>query len=204
MRVNIEDENNIPRLLEALEELSRKSIQIGIFGEDDSQILMIARVNEFGAHIEPKSAKYLTIPLNKKAREKSPRDFSDLFPIKANGGLYLVKKKGKKNLEFYYWLAESVDIPERSFIRGGYDEYRNKIERKGEILLKKVLSFKITVDKFFETLGEYIVGRIVKYMTDLKAPPKSSVTLSTDKRKTNPLIKTGRLKSSITYKVVEI
>ena len=46
------DKNRIPDLIGALEKLNNYRIEIGIFGEDDSQILMIANVHEYGCRIE--------------------------------------------------------------------------------------------------------------------------------------------------------
>lgn len=53
--------NNIPRLENILRELRTKKILIGIFGSDSSEILMIAKVNEFGVDINvtPKMRAYL-------------------------------------------------------------------------------------------------------------------------------------------------
>lgn len=49
--MKIEDKNRIPDILKVLEELERFQVEIGIFGEDDSHLLMIARVHEFGCRI---------------------------------------------------------------------------------------------------------------------------------------------------------
>ena len=35
---------------------------------------------------------------------------------------FLVRNKGKDQLEFAYMLAEQITIPERSFIRSTFDE----------------------------------------------------------------------------------
>jgi hypothetical protein len=55
------DKNNIPKLLQVLDDLESNKIEIGIFGSDDSTILMIATVNEFGCKIDvtPKMRAYL-------------------------------------------------------------------------------------------------------------------------------------------------
>lgn len=45
----IKDENNVPELLRRIERLSSSGIQVGIFGSDDSEVLLYASVHEFGA-----------------------------------------------------------------------------------------------------------------------------------------------------------
>ncbi|MFT9493415.1 hypothetical protein [Anaerosolibacter sp.] len=203
MSTKIDNKTKVPQIIEALDQLSKKKILIGVFGEDDSFILMIARVHEFGMTITPKNKRYLTIPLNKLAKEKSPKDFNDLFSFKADSGeLYLVREKGKDKLEFMYWLAKSVTIPERSYMRGAYDHKLGDMERRVKKLLNQVITLQITTDTFFKVLGEYIVGIVQKYMTDLKEPAKSPITLAQAPDKSNPLIQDGRLRQAITYKVV--
>lgn len=196
------DENHIPELIKIIEELGRTEIQIGIFGSDDSEILMIANVNEFGCTIRPKG-KRLAIPLNKKAREKAPREFTDLYTLKTkDGSLYLVRNKGKDQIEFMYWLATEVHIPERAFIRGGFDENKDRFAQKAASLLKKVFKQELSLDDFFIILGEYIVSELQKYMVNLKEPPNAPITIHA-KQKSNPLVNTGRLHDAITYKVVK-
>lgn len=202
MSVTIRDTNNIDRHKDMLKELFSYKIQIGIFASAGSDLLMIAGTHEFGANIKPKNGNFLTIPLNKKAKENGPRNIPDLFVIRADSGeLFLVKEKGQEELEFYYWLARSVVIPERSYIRSGFDDRLPKIEKEALKLLKKVLLMEITPRMYFDLLGDYIVGQIKDYMTKLSSPPNSSITANR-KGSSNPLIDTGRLRQSITYRVV--
>lgn len=166
--MKIHDENNVPKFLEMLEELSSTHLEIGIFGEDDSEILMIANVNEFGCKI--------------KVTDKM-RNYLHVI------GIHLKK------------TTKEISIPERSFIRGGFQEHKSKMESEGEKLLEQVINFQLPVNTFFNTLGEYIAGLIQDYMTDLRTPPNHPVTIA-NKKSSNPLINTGRLRQSITYKVV--
>lgn len=208
MGIKIEDKNNIPNHKKMLEELFSYKILVGIFSKEGSHLLMIAGANEFGADIKPKKGQFLAIPCSEKYKDKNPRDFDDLFVfhVKAkedkDNGLYLVRNKGTSELEFAYWLAREVKIPERSYIRGGFDDRQPKIEQRAITLLKRVLMFKISPKEYHELLGEYTVGQIKDYMTKLKDPPNSPVTTK-NKGSSNPLIDTGRLRSSITYKVVK-
>ena len=202
MSVKIKDNNQLPDLIQILEDLNRTELHIGVFGKDDSHLLMIANVNEFGATIRPRRARRLAIPLNKKARERSPRSFDDLWPLRTNdGALYLVRNKGSNRLEFMYWLATEVHIPERAFIRGGFDANVNRFGKMVETLLKTVILGQNSLEVFWDTLGEYIVGQIRKYMVEMRSPPNSFATIAA-KGRSNPLINTGRLRDAITYKVV--
>lgn len=97
--------------------------------------------------------------------------------------------------------TKTIEIPERSFIRGGYDANVNKMQKQGEKLLEQVINLQLPVDVFFKTLGESIVGMIQEFMTDLKNPPNHPATIA-NKGSSNPLIDSGRLRQSITYKVV--
>lgn len=169
MALRIKDVNRVDEFLSIIDHLKKTKIEIGIFGEDDANILMIARVHEFGVDIN----------VTQKMR-----------------GFFLAQgtplSKGKNK----------ISIPERSFIRSGYDKNLNKIVKVVENLLPKVFSFDLTVDQFYEQLGAYTVGFIQEYMTDLRDPPNAPLTLEKKKPKTNPLIDTGKLRESITYKVV--
>lgn len=61
MSVKIKDNNRIPDLLKELEYIDEHIVRIGVLGEDDSHMVMIASVNEFGVDIQvtEKMRKYL-------------------------------------------------------------------------------------------------------------------------------------------------
>ena len=167
--MSIRDKSRVLALLKELELIEKKSLQIGIFGEDDSQILMIARVHEFGVQIK--------------------------VTDKMRGYLSAVKD--------IHLRADTthINIPERSYIRAGFDFNRNKFMQQGKVLIERVIEGKITAHKMFELLGEYLSGAIKQYVTNLSNPPLSNVTIE-NKGSSNPLIDTGRMRDSITYKVV--
>lgn len=105
-------------------------------------------------------------------------------------GLHL--KKGTKE----------INIPERSFMRAGFDENEQKITDRIESLILNVLDKKISTSAFLNFMGEYSAGVFQNYMTDLKNPPLTSFTVL-KKGSTNPLIDTGHLRDSITFKILE-
>ncbi len=167
--MKIHDETKVPEFLKMLDELYNTHLEIGVFGEDDSEMVMIASVHEFGVKIK--------------------------VTDKMRGYLHSIGIHLNPN-------TKTIKIPERSFIRAGYDQEKDNIIRESEKLLEKVMKLELPVDVFFTTLGEIIVGKIQKYLTDLRTPPLHPVTIAR-KGSSNPLIDTGRLRSSITFKIVK-
>lgn len=77
---------------------------------------LYARIHQNGGVIKPKRGKYLTIPIAPGAKKRSAREFDDLFTLRIDSDLYLVRNKGKDDIEFMYKLVKSVVIPKRSYI----------------------------------------------------------------------------------------
>lgn len=61
MTVRVEDQSRVQELLKIIQKINSTVIEVGIFGSDDSKILMIANVNEFGLDIKvtPKMRNFL-------------------------------------------------------------------------------------------------------------------------------------------------
>ena len=167
--MKVHDETKVPEFLAMLDELFNTQLEIGVFGEDDSEMVMIASVHEFGVDI--------------KVTDKMRGYLHSI-------GIHLNPR------------TRTIKIPERSFMRAGYDKEKENIIRESEKLLEKVLKLELPVKVFFETLGELIVGMIQKYLTDLSNPPLHPATIK-NKGSSNPLIDTGHLRESITYKIVK-
>ena len=96
-----------------------------------------------------------------------------------------------------------INIPERSFIRGGYDENKAKMDQIIDGLLERVVTMEISVSQFQNQIGQYCVGLIQEYLTNLRDPENHPYTVDQKGGKTNPLINTGELREKITYKVVK-
>ncbi|UYE94753.1 putative neck protein [Klebsiella phage SBP] len=58
----------------------------------------------------------------------------------------------------------------------------------------------LPVKQVLEQMGSLAVGAVQQYMTDLKEPPNAKSTIK-QKGSSNPLIDTGALRASVTYKV---
>lgn len=199
--MKINEINRIPQIIKELSLLKRFVIQIGIFGSDDSFMAMIANVHEFGCTIKPKG-KYLTIPLSKKNKGKSPRDFDLFFMQTKEGHKFLVMNKGKEQLEFAYMLTEKITIPERSFLRSTFDEKNKEWSDYSLTLVKKVVDGELTANELMNHLGLRIQRDVQRTIRNLSDPPNSPITIH-NKKSSNPLIDTGRLRQSVTYKVVK-
>lgn len=163
-----EEFNNIPDILKELRYLSTHHIEIGVFGEGDTKILMIARVHEFGTQIQVTEA--------------------------MRGYLHSIGIHLRAD-------TDKINIPERSFMRAGFDSRKKKIQRQGEKLLIDVLSMKTRAKPALKALGLVMSTQIQEYLTKLRTPPNHPATVQ-NKGSSNPLIDGGHLRQSITYKIV--
>ena len=167
MKMTKKNTSRMKQLTADLKKLGANSIEVGVFGSDDADMVMIAAVHEYGTEINV-----------------TPR-MRGWFA--ANG--YPLKKTTTK-----------IVIPERSFLRSGYDENINDITRKVEQLLPNVLESKVNAQAFTNAIGLEFAGMIKKKMRDLRSPTNSGMTIER-KKSSNPLIDTGRLVGSIRHEV---
>jgi len=93
-----------------------------------------------------------------------------------------------------------IRIPERSFIRAGWDNHKEDVEKRIKRFLPHVMELEIDLDTFLEAVGKEVEGRLKRFMKKLHYPPNSSFTIRR-KGSSNPLIDTGALLDSITHKV---
>lgn len=93
-----------------------------------------------------------------------------------------------------------IVIPERSFLRSGFDENIDKIEKKVKELLPSVLENNVDPEIFMDAIGQEFADRIADKIEELKSPPNSAMTIER-KGSSNPLIDSGRLHGSIDYEV---
>lgn len=93
-----------------------------------------------------------------------------------------------------------IVIPERSFLRSGYDNNRGAIIRKAERLLKDVLGGTISEEQYFEIVGIQLRDAIKDYAIELSDPPKQEWP-TRDPAKNNPLVMSGDMVNGIEYEV---
>jgi len=83
----------------------------------------IARVQEFGATITPKRAKFLTVPLpaalneNGTPKKQKARDWKNTFVAKSKAGSLIIFQKRGASIIPLYVLKTSVTIPPRLGLR---------------------------------------------------------------------------------------
>lgn len=93
-----------------------------------------------------------------------------------------------------------IVIPERAFLRNGYDENKNDVIDKAEQILGSVVNGSISPDQFCEIVGLLLKGKVQDYARDLNSPPNHPYTVD-KKGSSNPLVDTGDMIGSITYRV---
>lgn len=163
-------EDRVDELLDILDTLNSSKIIIGVLGDSGSyEDISVVEV----ASIQEFGA---TIKVTDKMRG-----------YLATQGIFLKKS------------TTTINIPERSFIRAGFDANKQKFMQL-ENELAKVLTFELDVDVFMNTAGEFCVGLLQEYLTDLSSPPNSPMTIML-KKSSNPLIDTGKLRSSIDFRI---
>ena len=214
----------LPELLRIRGELAKLracTIHVGIQGDADSDILTIARVHEYGATIHAKNAKNLCIPIHKESYDKSPRDFPDLFFIRSSGGYLLgveedkTKRRKKssahddygvddKQLKLLFLLLPSVTIPERSFIRAGFDANRDRLAAECQRVVGEIIRNGMTAETAVEQIGIFAVEAIQQFMNNPgNFKPKGKIQKERAPNLANsPLTVTKRMINSITFNPV--
>ncbi len=101
-----------------------------------------------------------------------------------------------------YLRAETqyINIPERSFLRSGFDKNKDKIIRDVRKLVPLVAEGKISGDDLLGQTGEWLRGAIKEYAIDLKDPSNHPFTIKR-KNSSNPLISTGDMVDHIEYMI---
>lgn len=94
-----------------------------------------------------------------------------------------------------------ITIPERSFLRAGFDEHHEDVLDSAERALPQVLDGKMSADQYLDNVGLMLSSKIKEYAIDMKDPPKSGATLQMNPGFTNPLIQTGDMVGGITWEV---
>ncbi|MGX7417806.1 hypothetical protein ACWOFR_03270 [Carnobacterium gallinarum] len=194
------DFSGMEHVQKELEKLNNQSLQIGVFGEDDSFMAMIAGVNEFGMTIHAKK-KFMVIPLKKKYAKASPRSFDLFFMKTKEGHAFLCRNVGKDKVEFCYMLVKSVTIPERSFLRSTFDEKEEEWQKFFSKQIDDLIKSASSADSIYERLGAKAASDVQKKIKSISSPSNSPTTVAS-KGTNNPLINTGRLRQSVTWKVV--
>lgn len=94
----------------------------------------------------------------------------------------------------------TINIPERSFIRNGWDSNEGAIMPVVELVAKQYARGAISEDTLFSSVGNTVANAIKDYMRTLNDPPNSPLVVEF-KGFNDPLIHTGELLRSVDYDV---
>ena len=92
-------------------------------------------------------------------------------------------------------------IPARPFIRSTLFEKHKDIIAMQKKLMIRIVDGDIGVEKALGVVGKFMAAAISQKIITIKTPPNADWTLEQKYPKTNPLVDTGQLESSITYVV---
>lgn len=93
-----------------------------------------------------------------------------------------------------------IVIPERSFLRAGFDENRDEVLKTAEKVLPDVLIGTMSEEQYLELVGMTLRDAIKDYAVDLKDPPKKPWP-TRDPAKDNPLVETGAMINGIEFEI---
>lgn len=105
-------------------------------------------------------------------------------------------KKGKGFLELGVTGPHKITIPARPWlnpgVQSGNDEYLQ--------IISAAIAEQKSLKRALEQVGVVAAAKVQVYMTQLNTPPNAASTIK-KKGSANPLIDTGALRASVTYKV---
>ena len=92
-----------------------------------------------------------------------------------------------------------IHIPERSFLRTGYDKHRDVVMKKAQLMLADVAAGRMSADAVFKGVGLELSSKIKDYATELATPANHPFTAGR-KGSSNPLVDTGDMIGGITWR----
>lgn len=95
-----------------------------------------------------------------------------------------------------------IRIPERSFLRTGYDQNRDDVIKKASQMMADVTDGKMSESALFKGVGLELSSKIKDYARDLNSPANHPFTQD-QKGSSNPLIDTGDMIGGITWRKVK-
>lgn len=112
--------------------------------------------------------------------------------------------KNDEDIEYLFILFPSVEIPERSFIRAGYDRNKDRLAEVSRKAVENVFNGEWDADTAANHVGMKARDYIVEYMMEASNfKSKGTIVRSTSNWPDNPLVETGRLRNSVTYAISE-
>ena len=93
-----------------------------------------------------------------------------------------------------------IKIPERSFLRSTFDSENGRIMEQTERAIGQVIEGKMSADDMLDLCGQQFATAIKDKIVEISTPPNHPYTVE-QKGSSNPLVDTGGLVESITWKV---
>lgn len=203
------------KITKELKYLKTHEVQIGFFGDRDGQLLTIVRANEYGAKIvaHNKSGK-LWIPsreaIRKYGKSVKPSDVKGLFVAgskKVDGKKVLGKSAGvieNKKYVVLFYLLDHVRIPARPFLRKAFYDNQRKYRRLVKVGIDEIIYDDKTGHDLLVKLGKTGVSDVRESIVRWTKPSNAPLTIDNKRGQNNPLVDTGRLIKSVTYKIVRV
>lgn len=189
--------DNLYSMKKAIQAIDGKKVNVGVLQGEHQ---WLAGIHEYGCNITASKAKYLTVPMTAQAAGRKAKSFSNTFVYTSKNGNKFIARSVNGELELLYWLTKSVHIPERSFLRAGFDEHRKEVERKTEKILGLLLNGEMSEERFLRLVGILLKSRIQEYARKLNQPPNHPFTIER-KGSSNPLVDTKDMINGIIYEV---
>lgn len=93
-----------------------------------------------------------------------------------------------------------IKIPERAFLRRSHDEKGERVLKESERALGLVIGGEMSLEQYMDMVGRNYVTMIKEFIVELDRPPNHPFTVER-KGSDNPLVDTGGLVESISYRV---
>lgn len=203
------------KITKELKYLKTHEVQIGFWGDRDGHLLTIVRANEYGANIVAhNNSGKLWIPsreaIRKYGKSVKPSDVEDLFVAgskKVDGKKVLGKSAGVIENGKYvvlFYLLDHVRIPARPFLRKAFYDNQRKYRRLVKVGIDEIVYDDKTGHDLLVKLGKTGVSDVRESIRRWTKPGNAPLTIDNKKGQNNPLVDTGKLIKSVTYKIVRI
>lgn len=158
----------------------KTKVKVGVFAKEGSALSKYAGLHEEGGTITPKTARWLTIPLNKQAKGKSPRQFPNLKFIPSKKGSPFLAMVSNKKVTPYYVLKKKIVIPKRAFIGDTVNNPAKvaKVFDVNKSIFERVLRGESNINQYLNGIGESFAAEFKNTINDGMSPPNSPLTIA--------------------------
>lgn len=170
---------DLARIKRELNALSKMKIHVGILGDEDSELLKIAAVHEYG----------MTIKMTDKMRR-----YLGAIGLFDGDDDYQPPAGSKTGY---------INIPERSFIRASYDTGKQGIDGVVRMAIERIKTGEWTARQAADNIGLFCTQMTQNFINEGKVqPPKGKFAQERSSQYTT-LVNSTRLVGSISYEIEE-